>query len=151
MERRVRGTGGTAESLSGRRSLPGFCARADRRLNRLPGHHSVAEDIAVTEHITAAEQVTRISVKIEVATQWLWHFIQQAVIVCHLPCVVFLAFRLAAVHIFNRVIVTLSDILSPAGKSGFPVLSFGAFQAASGVKRWFFFCSYGSKIILSVF
>ncbi|MER1372535.1 hypothetical protein KJR88_27700, partial [Klebsiella pneumoniae] len=32
----IRGAAGAAY-FSGRQSLPGFCARADRRLNRLPG------------------------------------------------------------------------------------------------------------------
>nr|WP_311023222.1 hypothetical protein [Enterobacter asburiae] len=32
----IRGAAGAA-NFAGRQSLPGFCARADRRLNRLPG------------------------------------------------------------------------------------------------------------------
>ncbi|WP_038933306.1 hypothetical protein, partial [Yersinia pestis] len=32
----IRGAAGAAY-FAGRQSLPGFCARADRRLNRLPG------------------------------------------------------------------------------------------------------------------
>ena len=70
----IRGAAGAAY-FAGRQSLPGFCARADRRLNRLPGHHSVAEDIAVMEHIAAAEQVTRPCFKIEIAAQQFRHLI----------------------------------------------------------------------------
>lgn len=39
------------------------------------GHSSVAEDIAFMEHIAAAEQVPRISFKIEIAAQRLRHLI----------------------------------------------------------------------------
>lgn len=72
------------------------------------------------EHISAAEQVPRISFKIEVAAQRLRHLIQQAVVLNHLLHIVCLALRLAAARIIKRVIVTLTGILSPREKNGLP-------------------------------
>lgn len=84
-------------------------------------------------HVAAAKQISRISFKIEVATQRLRHSIQQAVIVNHLLSIVFFALCLSTVRIIKHAIVTLAGILRLGDESGFPALFCGVFVSGDKI------------------